>query len=690
MAEHGGKLSPATLATNKGHQEGAKQQPTELVPSEVGSVSPAPPPTARTPVASRRPSAMSRRGSEAGGDVALASIAEKDFGGKRTEREVEFAEMETRIRKFNIELLTPTIRKISTTEKVLDDLWEQVRRTQSMLGELTHTSMKVEQQVAVVDSFREEMSKWDAERVRMQLHITETISLMKQEMDQFRYTLEREDSSIHSLQRTMDRTVGELTKVQASSDLMRNHVNHSIAQNTKLLNATKTDLEVKLITAETKLNRLSDELWGEATGLNKVTRHLAATDETVAFLSRELVRMEKEKANVSQLESVQEEVNSLIRETTSNVSILKKTLDTMIGDVKDHFRTATNTVAAHSAAMLSEVRASYQEELERSTQVRTDCVRFMKEAKSHIASLEAGIGRATNQTEEMMSKVATDVDEVSKLRRRDRSNVELEYKTIREQVAIARSSSDAVAKCLKHLREVMVMLLQSEQAASALSVQDDSDRAKVALVGYRDKNATTGASGSCSPAWPSSCTGGTKTPLPPVPKVARGKSPSGKSSRVQSPVGDDGSGPVITVDQRCLSCSGHGKQVLAGFKIACLQYAPGPVTFAKRTYTRPELLEIRDRFLTQAAESLENGPVDIAKRGNLDMIVRIADETSRPPPMKDLEPVDDEISAVVDGATGDFRSDRRGSMVSDISSSLSHHPPRGRGGEGTPERLMHR
>lgn len=45
----------------------------------------------------------------------------------------------------------------------------------------------------------------------------------------------------------------------------------------------------------------------------------------------------------------------------------------------------------------------------------------------------------------------------------------------------------------------------------------------------------------------------------------------------------------------------HG---LAGFKMACLQYAPGPVVYESTTYSRAELIRMRIDLLNQAKEHL--------------------------------------------------------------------------------------
>merc|ERR1719486_1365247 len=259
------------------------------------------------------------------------------------------------------------------------DLRAELQRTTSGMSDLTNVVVKVDEQVVVVEGFREEMSKWENERRAVQAHVAETMSNMKQDLDNFRYSLERKDASIHSMQRTMDRLVGELSKMQEGSEALRQHVELRLAQSGKVLNGAKTDLECKLIVLETKHNRLSDELWGEETGLARATSNITKTNDLVMSLTEEMKRMQHDKANVTQLEAVQDDVNELIRDANSNVTMLKQTVDTMVNDVKAHFKTATNTVAAHNASMLSEVRASYQEELSHAAALRSEVMQFMQE-----------------------------------------------------------------------------------------------------------------------------------------------------------------------------------------------------------------------------------------------------------------------------------------------------------------------
>lgn len=522
------------------------------------------------------------------GTAATAATAASSHMAQEHEREIEIAELETRIRRFNLELIQPTIRKTAQMEHEMADLRAELHRSTSMVCDLTHVAIKVEEQVVIVESFREEMAKWENERRAVQAHVAESVANMKQDLDNFRYSLERKDSTIHSMQRTMDRLVGELSKVQEGSEALRQHMELRLAQTSKVLNGSKTDLECKLIGLETKHNRLSDELWGEETGLARATANITKTNDLVMSLSEEMKRMQHDKANVSQLEAVQDDVNELIRDANSNVTMLKNTVDTMVNDVKSHFKTATNTVAAHNATMLSEVRASYQEELSHAAALRSEVMQFMHETTENVARIETTVDCGQDQTSGMVKKVSEEVDELNKGRKRDNADFSLSGQTMREQISKVSGSSETVAKCLEHLGSVIAVMLKSDRISSALSQQENIDRAKVALMGYRDNKPAAAR---------------------PTSKGAAKKPRQNSSPQVggEAGAGDNGEA-VISVDNRCLSCSGQAQHVLSGFKMACLQYAPGPVSFSKKLYKREELLDLRQRLLEQAQDQLQQGP----------------------------------------------------------------------------------
>jgi len=517
---------------------------------------------------------------------ASSTISTNAGGSMRHGRvpEIEMAELETRIQRATLQLIQPTIHKTKRMEQDLEDLRDEIRRSSAMNKDIAPVAAKVEEQVVLVESFREEMSKWECERRSVQAHVSESLSVMKTDLDAFRLSLEKKDASLYGANRTMDRIVGELSRLQEGSEALRQHVDLRLGQTGKVLSGAKTDLECKLIGLETKLNRLSDELWGEETGLARAVAKITATNNLAMSLSEEMKRMQHDKANVTQLEAVQEDVNQLICDANTNVTKLQKTVDTMVEDVKAHFNTATNTVAAHNATMLSEVRESYQDELRQAAELRTEVTQFMQETQKSVQRIDHTVDTGQRQTSELVKTVSEDVGELNKSRKRDNSDSTLASQTMKEQLSKVTVSSDTIAKCLEHFGSVVTILLKSERVASALSEQENIDRNKVALMGYRE-NKPAGAR--------------------PPSKSARRPSSRQQEAREE---GSDGGEAVISVDNRCLSCSGQAQHVLSGFKMACLQYAPGPVTFSKKLYKREELLDLRHRLLEQAQEQLQQGP----------------------------------------------------------------------------------
>mmetsp|Transcript_96014 Transcript_96014/g.200566 ORF Transcript_96014/g.200566 Transcript_96014/m.200566 type:complete len:654 (+) Transcript_96014:98-2059(+) len=537
--------------------------------------------------------------SEAGDEAPSgASVTSENLHNiSREAAEIGKAEMEVTLRRFIMDLMNPTIRKTSHIEHTLSEQQALLRGIEDSLGSLHKMGQRVEEQVLLVDSFREEMARWDVERRAYQAAAMENMSAMKTDLDGFRYQLEREDSSIHSLQRTTDRVVGELAKIQEGNELLRTHVENRLSQMNRIVNSTKTDLEAKLVNLETRFNRAQDELWGEETGLAKVMSDLRITDKTVRELEDDVKDLQASKATVNQVAAVQSEVNTLLADANSTVAVLQRSVDTSLEDLKAHFKSATNAVAAHNAVMLQQVRQSYKEELDQAAQTRTDVMKFIEDTQRNMVELEATQRDQNRRTEESLRKMEEEVSEAAKARRRDKNNADVEVTNMREKLSSVHSTSQDVAKSLEHLASIIWMVVQSEGAASALDIQDDSDRGKVALMGYKtNKQAQAGRAAVKG--------------KPPQQALAPSTGLLQGASNPQTPE-DTAAGPVISVDQRCLSCSGHAQTVLSGFKMACLEYAPGPVAFANRVWKRGELLDWRNKLLCQARSALDHGPVEL-------------------------------------------------------------------------------
>jgi len=165
------------------------------------------------------------------------------------------------------------------------------------------------------------------------------------------------------------------------------------------------------------------------------------------------------------------------------------------------------------------------------------------------------------------------------------------------------------------------MLVESSLLGAALEAQDDRDRKSIALFGMKPSTGTVEGGGGKSPGklvLPELDSGrhtarGSIAKFQETPRRRPSASPRDASSSHHSYSPGDGSGeswhqpeagPVVTLDKRCLACSGSQATVLAGFKLACLQYSPSSVEYQKVMYSRSELIRLRIDLLNQVKDQL--------------------------------------------------------------------------------------
>merc|ERR1740130_1993325 len=89
-------------------------------------------------------------------------------------REIDLAELESKLRRFNLNLLQPTIQKTSLIGQEMKQLKTEIERSTQMISAVSSVSDKVENQVAVVEGFRREMEDFVSERRTMQTQVSES------------------------------------------------------------------------------------------------------------------------------------------------------------------------------------------------------------------------------------------------------------------------------------------------------------------------------------------------------------------------------------------------------------------------------------------------------------------------------------------------------------------------------------
>ncbi|CAK9098829.1 unnamed protein product [Durusdinium trenchii] len=511
--------------------------------------------------------------------------------------ELHLAEMETRLRAAVTELVEPTVQKITVLNSEVEHLTTSVARHMKELDSIHLGQLRFQEQVGAVATMKDEMAKWDSQRKIYEAAVDESLEAMRHKLDSQRFALEQKESTLHHLNRNLDRVASEVNRLLEDQDAVREVCESRVDEQSKRLTLFKAESEVRFARMERQHNALSDELWGDELGLAKVAGELKKTNATFGKLEDAVAALQEEKAEAVQLEKLRADVAKMVHEANTATSQMRQTVGEVVNDVREHFRTASQTIASHNASFVKQVREEYQAELKSSAQLREEVKNFMNRASQSVESLELRVDEVASKANALAAEAREELEELNRRRKRDKTSADNELKALKKRLGGVFDNSDAVLRGIEHIYSVLDPVLESELMQCALEKQDAIDRDRISLMGVKDDELTLARS--------------THTePQRPRPECRLQSAPGGlkpnKTSKQK---------PVVRVDNRCVSCSGQAPLVLAAFKMACLHYAPSPIDHRGHVVERHELLERREQLLLTASRSLLRGPGALTEDG---------------------------------------------------------------------------
>merc|ERR1719271_1865199 len=405
---------------------------------------------------------------------------------ERAQLEVVLAQMETRLRSMISDLMQPTIAKTSNVMADLEAMKGIVSQHTRGLQEVQLGQLKVTEQVATIASFREDMAKWDTQRRTHESQVEESLQGMQQKLEEYRYSLEQKESVLHHLHRNVERCAMELNRQGDSLHGKEDFLEARIDEQSRKINQEKAEWEVKIAGLELKLAALTDELWGEQTGLAKVAGELKKAHSSFEKLEAAVDTLKEGKAEAAQLDRLRAEVGKMVHEANSSVSSMRQTVGNVVNDVREHFRTASQTISAHNATFITEVRQQYQVELEKAAGVRQEVLNFMQHVERTIQDQDARVAGTAAKASALAAEAREEVEELNRRRKRDKTSADNELKALKKRLGGVFDNSDAVLKGIEHLYDVIQMMLEGEFIASSLEMQDSIDKKKIALMGVKD------------------------------------------------------------------------------------------------------------------------------------------------------------------------------------------------------------
>lgn len=428
----------------------------------------------------------------------------------------------------------------------------------------------------------------------------EKLEAMLQKLEAQRFALEQKESTLHHMQRNLERVANEVNRLVEDQDAVRDICEARVDEQSRRFTQFKAETEVRFASMERQHNALSDELWGDELGLAKIAGELKKTNATFGKLEDAVAALQEGKAEAVQLEKLRADVAKMVHEAKTSTSQMRQTVGEVVNDVREHFRTASETIASHNANFVKQVREEYQVELSNSAKLREEVKSFMSKATQSVESLELRVDEVASKANALAAEAREELEELNRRRKRDKTSADNELKALKKRLGGVFDNSDAVLRGIEHIYSVLQPVLESELMQCALEKQDAVDRDGISLMGVKDDERTLARTTHTEPQQP--------RPECRVKSAPGGMKPTNASNTDANHGLPQAQKPVVRVDNRCVSCSGQAPLVLASFKMACLHYAPSPIDYRGAAVERYELLDRREQLLLTANRSLVQGP----------------------------------------------------------------------------------
>eukprot|EP00927_Polykrikos_kofoidii_P011216 TRINITY_DN14737_c0_g1_i1.p1 TRINITY_DN14737_c0_g1~~TRINITY_DN14737_c0_g1_i1.p1 ORF type:complete len:577 (-),score=124.68 TRINITY_DN14737_c0_g1_i1:127-1857(-) len=537
-----------------------------------------------TPVSLQIPS---EKGNGGGSDKKLC-VAESDLS---TSLLVEASEIENRLREHVLELLEPTIHK----QRVFDTRLREVKRISDVHSEDILMLKRAQSDAAAkseqVDNFRLELAGWDKERRTHEQQVGDRLSMQEVEINALRQGMEKKVGDEAALGRAVKGLGDTMETSKEEMAELRRSLMDRLDLNRDKLAKLRDEFETRVLAVESEAHRCVDNQISSDTRISHMKAELGRMSDKVAQVMRGIDDLDNSKASVNCVEAQQQEFSAFARQVSAHVSGLRQQFGGLVDDVKAHFQTAAQVVSSSTAEQMESMRDQYRAEMKRMDELVKEIDAFMANQKGTSSVLKANVEKYREEARSDIQSLRDTTTASDASRKHQLTMIDTEVQQLRSSVKKLETSPSGHNNASLAQTHLVSLLIDSQMLGCAMERQDNIDRKSISLFGYKSESAPRKES---------------RLPEINCSGKATSRTPRNRSVGGSPTMKANDCGQVLSLDSRCLSCSGNVGATLAGFKLACLNYSPSSVEFERAIYTREELLNMQMDLLDQAKEQLRS------------------------------------------------------------------------------------
>ncbi|CAE6921321.1 unnamed protein product [Symbiodinium natans] len=448
---------------------------------------------------------------------------------------------------------------------------------------MDHVFRNMQEGLLKMDGFRTELDRFDSTLNKQAVETESLIERYEVELQQLKMLTRQKEEANLQQRRALDALRHELQHLQKLQSGCEESFFSSLEQKFGELSPLKAEVEARMTSMDLKHHSLTDQVWSSECAIAKVSGELCNFQDRFDQLKAVVHSLESERDGRQKLESMQQELADWLGQSRFEAASVRKAFSAAVEANKESLQIGLDVAANQIANFMDEVRAENQKILEQTADIQRQtaatCSSFRAELDEHQRQRQFADAR----TEAILHELREALDEYDRRRKREKTTLELQMKEVGQQLAILHGSVENAVRACKSLEPLCGALVEVLAMQVSLERQEFADWHRVSLVGYKSvstthKPAEVDDSASKSPS---------KSP-PKVPK----QSPRRKGDPSQ----------VISLDKRCYSCCSQSQMVMAGFKMACLQYKPSPVACSGGIFERVELFDHMEQLLEVARE----------------------------------------------------------------------------------------
>jgi len=282
----------------------------------------------------------------------FADFSKNEYGDYFTVSEVE-----NRLRNHVLHFIQPTVERAKKAEARVEELEQQFLNFTSELKELNKMKMSVEHQVDSLDTLRDQISRLEVARLTLEREVAEELALTAKKTQNFNHATSSLQEGIHALQRSQTR-MGELLgniqdqvkRVQAFSE---GNVYEIRGTYTKALD----DITIRIGQIELNNVRIQDNFFARDEQIKRLATYQEKAKAVLTLVQEKMFEMEEAQCPKKAFTEFQSEVQDLLKQINLKNSHIQGSLQSVVVDVKTHFKLCSDTLSDSVAGRITTVAA---------------------------------------------------------------------------------------------------------------------------------------------------------------------------------------------------------------------------------------------------------------------------------------------------------------------------------------------